>query len=171
MYELLKVRNVTKTQWRGHVLLVQMTCGHLCDLFLRACAFQALDYCHSMGIMHRDVKPHNVMIDHQMRKVGGAYIGGPFCFCFFLSLHTSTNTPTFNPICCFTPLFLSLSLFYALLLLCRSFIPCLKEVYLLLLQSALASVQMCLNTVWVKSLIYLYLHGQNFRISFYALLK
>lgn len=34
-----------------------------------ACVRQALDYCHSMGIMHRDVKPHNVMIDHQQKKV------------------------------------------------------------------------------------------------------
>lgn len=30
---------------------------------------RALDFSHSRGIMHRDVKPHNIMIDHERRAL------------------------------------------------------------------------------------------------------
>jgi casein kinase II subunit alpha len=44
----------------------------LSDADVRYYIFQvlkALDFCHSVGIMHRDVKPHNIMIDHERRIV------------------------------------------------------------------------------------------------------
>lgn len=44
----------------------------LSDLDIRYYIFEllkALEFCHSNGVMHRDVKPHNVMIDHEKRQL------------------------------------------------------------------------------------------------------
>lgn len=46
-----------------------------------------------MGIMHRDVKPHNVMIDHEHRKVGDDSTRSTVLTWIFLCLHASLFPP------------------------------------------------------------------------------
>lgn len=72
IFELLKVRKLGT----GGILVTDVV--------------QALDFCHSKGIMHRDVKPHNVMIDHEKRKVGQS---GP---CIYLFKADSIEASTYR---------------------------------------------------------------------------
>lgn len=50
----------------------QQLCATFTDQDVRFYFYEllkALDACHSMGIMHRDVKPHNLIIDHVRRRL------------------------------------------------------------------------------------------------------
>merc|ERR1712178_4483 len=76
------LKPVKKRTIKREIKILQNLCGgpniikvlypNLSDPDVRYYIFQvlkALDFCHSVGIMHRDVKPHNIMIDHEKRIV------------------------------------------------------------------------------------------------------
>ncbi|WZZ68932.1 hypothetical protein YC2023_080302 [Brassica napus] len=60
---------VKKRKIRREIKILQNLCGGPNIVKLLDVLLKALDYCHSQGIMHRDVKPHNITIDHELRKL------------------------------------------------------------------------------------------------------
>lgn len=57
---------VNQTDYRK---LLEIITPKECKLYIYQ-VLKGLHYAHSMGIMHRDIKPQNVMIDHDQKKVG-----------------------------------------------------------------------------------------------------
>lgn len=47
---------------------------HSCHKHSCSLIYKALDFTHSHGVMHRDVKPGNVMVDYQHRKVWHTWV-------------------------------------------------------------------------------------------------
>lgn len=139
MYELLKVRIVML-----RILPFDKDIDTFYETLTSSCScpykyvFQALDYCHSMGIMHRDVKPHNVMIDHQLRKVGGALYS-----CLFS--HQYFHTRSFNLY------FLSDSSFFALFF--YKFFLILKHVWFVKCLGTISVTHLNQLTLGVKCLL------------------
>ncbi|CAI9777171.1 unnamed protein product [Fraxinus pennsylvanica] len=63
------LKPVKKKKIKREIKILQNLCGDYDIRYYIYELLKALDYCHSQGIMHRDVKPHNVMIDHELRKL------------------------------------------------------------------------------------------------------